>query len=67
MPDLLGLSYEIAQIRAGWQGLYIRGEGTMLNSPIIMTVDQSIEPGTLVDPGTIITVTLSDSSKLTIW
>ncbi len=67
VPNLLGLSYEIAQIRAGWSGLYIRGEGTMLNSPIIMTVDQSIEPGTLVDPGTIITVTLSDSSKLTIW
>ena len=32
-----------------------------------MTVDQSIEPGTMVEPGTVITVTLSDSSKLTIW
>ncbi len=67
VPDLLGLSYDIAKTRAGWQNLYVRGEGTMLNSPIIMTVDQSIPAGTLVEPGTIITLTLSDSSKLTIW
>ena len=67
VPNLLGLSYEIARIRAGWSNLYLRGEGTMLNSPIIMTVDQSIEPGTMVEPGTVITVTMSDSSKLTIW
>ncbi len=67
VPNLLGRSYENAKTFAGWSNLYIRGEGTMLNSPIIMTVDQSIEPGTMVEPGTVITVTLSDSSKLTIW
>ena len=62
MPNLLGLSYEIARIRAGWQNLFIRGEGVMINSNSILTVSQSIEEGQLVDPGTVITVTLADSS-----
>ncbi len=62
MPNLLGLSYEIARIRAGWQDLYIRGEGVMINSNDILTVSQSIEEGQLVEPGTVITMTLADSS-----
>ena len=62
MPNLLGLSYEVAKIRAGWAGLYVRGEGVMMNSNSILTVRQSIEEGTLVEPGTVVTVTLSDSS-----
>ena len=62
MPNLLGLSYEIAKIRAGWDNLYVRGEGVMMNSNSILTVRQSIEEGTLVEPGTVVTVTLSDSS-----
>ncbi len=62
MRDLIGLSYEIAKIRAGWDGLYVRGEGVMMNSNSILTVSQSIEPGTMVAPGTVVTVTLSDSS-----
>ena len=63
-PDLLGLSYEIARIRAGWSNLYIQGEGAMLDSTSILTVRQSIPAGELVEPGTVIKVTLSDSSNL---
>ncbi len=62
MPNLLGLSYEVARIRAGWEDLYIKGEGVMMNSIYILTTRQSIEPGMLVAPGTVVTVTLSDSS-----
>ena len=62
MPNLLGLSYEVARIRAGWDDLYIKGEGVMMNSIYILTTRQSIEPGMLVAPGTVVTVTLSDSS-----
>lgn len=64
MPDLTGLSYEIARIRAGWSNIFIRGEGTMLNSSSILTVRQSIAAGELVEPGTVVTVTLSDYSNL---
>ena len=66
MIDLTGLSYEIARVRAGWSNIYIHGEGTMMDSSTIMIVRQSIEPGTLVDPGTVVTVTLSDSSMGTV-
>ena len=67
VPNLLGLSYQVARNWAGWDDLYVRGEGTMLNSSIIMTVSQDPAEGTLVDRGTVITVTLNDSTKLTIW
>ncbi len=67
MPDLLGLSYEVARIRAGWAGLYIRGEGTMMKSDYVLTVSQSVEPGMPVEPGTIVTVTLNDGTKTGIF
>ncbi len=67
VPDLLGLSYEVARVRAGMYGLYVRGEGTMMESDYILTVDQSEEEGTMVAPGTVITVTLSDWTKTGIF
>ncbi len=67
VPDLLGLSYEIARVRAGMYGLYVRGEGTMMKSDYILTVSQSEEEGALVAPGTVITVTLSDWTKTGIF
>ncbi len=67
MPDLLGLSYEVARIRASWAGLYVRGTGTMMKSNYVLTVSQSVEPGTMVDPGTIVTVTLNDATKAGIF
>ena len=63
VPNFTYLSYETARIRAGWKNVYIRGEGAMIDSSSIFIVRQSIEPGTLVDPGTIITVTLTDTSN----
>ena len=62
MIDLTGLSYEIARERMRWSGLYIKGDGALLSSNLV--VRQSVEAGTLVEPGTVVTVTLSDSSNL---
>jgi len=62
MMDLTGLDYETARIRMGWDDLYIHGEGGMLGTGYITR--QSIEEGELVAPGTVVTVTISDSSNL---
>ncbi len=62
MLDLTGLSYEIARERMSWSGLYIKAQGTLMQSDSILIVDQSVEAGQMVEPGTVVTVTLSDSS-----
>ena len=62
MIDLTGLDYETARIRMGWSGLYIDGEG-FANGAVYIT-KQSIPEGTLIPVGTVVEVTLSDSSNL---
>ncbi|MCD7844365.1 MAG: PASTA domain-containing protein [Oscillospiraceae bacterium] len=64
MLDLTGLDYETARIRMGWYGLYVKAEGTLLESGTVTVVKQSVEAGEMVDVGTVVTVTLSDSSNL---
>lgn len=63
MIDLTGLDYETARIRMGWSDLYIKGEGAMFASGSYIT-KQSVAEGEEVTPGTVVTVTLSDSSNL---
>ena len=63
MIDLTALDYETARIRMGWSDLYIKGEGAMLGGSTLIT-KQSVATGTAVAPGTVVTVTLSDSSNL---
>ncbi len=67
VPSLKGMYYSDARVVAGWSGLYVRGEGTMMDSDNILTVSQSIEEGTMVEPGTVITVRLNDATKVGIW
>ena len=62
MTDLTGLDYETARIRLSWDDLFIHGEGGMFSSGYISR--QSIPEGELVMPGTVITVSVSDSSNL---
>ena len=64
MIDLSALSYDIARERMRWSGLYIRCEGTLSNSSSVLVVRQSVQAGTMIEPGTVVTVTLSDSSNL---
>ena len=62
MIDLTGLDYETARIRMGWSGLYIDGEG-FANGAVYIT-RQSVPEGTMIPAGTVVEVTLSDSSNL---
>jgi len=61
MPDLAGLTYEVARQRLAYYGLYIKTDGYKLaNSNTIVVSTQSVEAGTQVEHGTIISVELVD-------
>lgn len=64
MIDLIGLDYETARIRMGWNDLYINGEGSLMNGSNIYISKQSVAEGTEVPAGTVVTVTLADASNL---
>ena len=64
MLNLIGLDYETARIRMGWSDLYINGEGNFLGDSNVYITRQSVEEGTQIPEGTVVTVTLSDSSNL---
>ena len=63
MLDLTGLDYESARIRMGWAGLYINGEGALLSGSAYVS-KQSVAPGESIPVGSVVTVSLSDSSNL---
>ncbi len=63
MIDLTGLDYESARIQMGWEGLYINGEGAILSSSAMVT-RQSVAPDEEIKVGSVVTVSLSDSSNL---
>ena len=63
MQDLIGLDYETARIRMGWEGLYVNGEGAILSSSALIT-RQSVKEGDEIPVGSVVTVSLSDSSNL---
>ena len=63
MMDLTGLDYETARIRMGWAGLYINGEGAILSGSSYVT-KQSVAEGEQIAVGSVVTVSLSDSSNL---
>ncbi|MDO4750142.1 MAG: penicillin-binding transpeptidase domain-containing protein [Eubacteriales bacterium] len=61
MPDLSGLTYEIARQRMGFYGLYVqRSDKMYYEAPTIQVTNQSIAPGTMVEHGTVVEVTLTD-------
>ena len=64
MPDLTGLTYSVARQRLGYYGLFIRSDnGSTADSSTIVVARQSIAPGTQVDHGTIVTVSLVDTDS----
>jgi stage V sporulation protein D (sporulation-specific penicillin-binding protein) len=61
MPDLTGLTYEIARDRLGYYGLYIHTDSApYYESQTVQISRQSIEARTEVEHGTIVEVTLTD-------
>ncbi len=63
VPDLIGMDYESARVVLGWENLYVKGEGAILSGSAYVT-RQSIAEGEEVPIGTVVTVSLSDTSNL---
>jgi stage V sporulation protein D (sporulation-specific penicillin-binding protein) len=61
VPDLTGLTYDIARQRLGYYGLFLRTDNGMPTiSATVQIAGQSVAPGTQVEHGTVIEVTLAD-------
>ena len=66
VPDLTGLTYDIARQRLGFYALYINTDNNYVSDITTATVlRQSIEPGTKVEHGTVVTVSLNMSNEST--
>jgi len=62
VPDLTGLTYDIARQRLGYDALFIcTNSHSVTDSQSVVVTKQSVEPGELVDFGTVIEVSLVDT------
>ena len=61
VPNLLGLTYDIARQRMGFQALFINTDSHAIDdSNTVVVARQSVEPGEKVPHGTVVRVTLTD-------
>ena len=66
MPDLSNLTYDVARQRLGWLALFCRTDShNVSNSQDILITRQSIPPGTPVEHGTVVTLSLASSDEST--
>ena len=66
VPNLLGLTYDIARQRMGYQALFINTDSRAVSdSQTVVVSRQSIEPGEKVPHGTVVRVTLTDTDTST--
>ena len=62
VPDLTGLTYDIARQRLGYDALFIcTGSHSVTDSQTVVVARQSIAPGENVDFGTVVEVSLVDT------
>ena len=62
VPDLTGLTYDIARQRLGYDALFIcTSSHSVTDSQTVLVSRQSIAPGELVEFGTVIEVSLADT------
>ncbi len=64
MPDLTGMSYSVARQNLGTYALFVKASGPITNSTAVTVTNQSIAAGTSVPHGTIVQVTVADTSNL---
>ena len=64
MPDLTGMTYSMARQNLGGLALYIKASGPITDSTAVVVTNQSIAAGTSVEHGTIVEVTVADTSNL---
>lgn len=67
VPNVTGISYSVARQSLGAYALYVRTSGSISDSSKVMVTGQSIAPGTMVKHGTVIEVTVVDTSDLGIY
>ena len=66
VPNLTGLSYDIARQRMGYQALFINTDNhSLVDSQTVVVAHQSVEPGEKVPHGTVVRVTLTDTDTST--
>ena len=66
VPNLQGLTYDIARQRMGYQALFINTDSHALDdSNTVVVARQSVEPGEKVPHGTVVRVTLVDMDTST--
>ena len=66
VPNLLGLTYDIARQRMGYQALFINTDShSVSDSQTVVVAKQSVEPGEKVPHGTVVRVTLADTDTST--
>ena len=61
VPELRGLSYETAREVLSYYGVYLRTESSVTDAAGQVVSAQDIEPGELVEHGSVVTVTLVDA------
>lgn len=66
MPNLLDTNYSVAKQKMGELALYIKSS-VVVTDPNVHIVAQSIKPGTMIDHGTVVEVTVSDKSNLGLY
>ena len=64
MPDLTGMTYSMARQNLGSYALYIKASGPITDSTAVVVTNQSVAAGTSVVHGTVIEVTVADTSDL---
>ena len=64
VPDLTGMTYSVARQNLGSLALYVKASGPITDSTAVVVTNQSIAAGTSVPHGTIVEVTVADTSNL---
>ena len=62
MPDLTGMTYSMARQNLGSYALYVKASGPITDPTMVVVTNQSIAAGTSVEHGTVIEVTVVDTS-----
>ena len=67
MPDLKNLTYSVARQTLGSYALYIKASGPIIDPNSVVVTNQSIASGTQVEHGTVVEVTVADTSNLGLY
>jgi len=62
VPDLTGMTYSMARQNLGSYALYVKASGPITDPTMVVVTNQSIAAGTSVEHGTVIEVTVVDTS-----